>query len=268
MILSAGVSDKGCVRAENQDCIFWSDPQQQLFILADGMGGEQCGERASALTLQVIRDFFEARPDPESADEISWPFGYNSDISADENRLTTAFGLANREVRRQAQENGECEGMGATVVAISMKGSAVTLGSVGDCRAYLLRAGQLTQITTDDTVIQQLLANGEIAPDEVHTHPLRHQVTAAIGAHESLEVQTFEFGLEYGDRLLLCSDGLHGVITDAEIQQEISKDGSPQHSIDELLALVRDQGGPDNISCILIEYREEHDGAVGTVSTN
>ena len=264
MIVSAGISVVGR-REQNQDCIY-AHPKGSLFIVADGMGGESCGERASALTVQIMKDFFEAAAE---GNDPSWPFGHNDAISLDENAvpfwLQDQGCLANREVRHEGELRQECRGMGATVVAACVSESIMTLGSIGDCRAYLLRHNVLTQVTTDDTVIQRLLEEGSITPEEAPTHPLRHQVTAAIGASETIEVQTFEIPLEAGDRLLLCSDGVHGVVSDAQILNQIGSGLQLTNAVEELAALVDGQGGTDNTSCILIEYRGHNAGSTGSL---
>jgi protein phosphatase len=254
MILSAAISHVGLVRTENQDRVY-QHPDLAMFVVADGMGGQSCGSRASELTVDAIDEFFSL--DAVQQQELSQSFGHDGEIRPTENLLLTALALANREVRQVASERAECSGMGATVVAAYITEPVATLGSVGDCRAYLLRSGNFTQITTDDTVVQQLVVDGKITPAQARSHPLRNQVTEAIGAAESVEIQTFVFDLESADRLLLCSDGVHGVVTDAQIQEEIGNDRPVAEALEGLLSRIIESGAPDNSSCILIEYRIE-----------
>lgn len=254
MILSAAISHVGLVRMENQDRVY-QHPDLAMFVVADGMGGQNCGSRASELTVDAIKRFFQL--DTLHQQELSQTFGYHGEIEPSENLLITALGLANREVRQVATEYAECSGMGATVVAAYIAEPVATLGAVGDCRAYLLRSGMFTQITTDDTVVQQLVLDGKISPAQALSHPLRNQVTEAIGAAESVQVQTFVFELESADRLLLCSDGVHGFVSDAQIQEEIGNDRPLPEALDALISRIIESGAPDNSSCILIEYRLE-----------
>jgi PPM family protein phosphatase len=254
MILSAAISHVGLVRTENQDRVY-RHPELAMFVVADGMGGQSCGSRASELTVDAIKKFFDL--DTLQQQELSQTFGYNGEIGPSENLLITALGLANREVRQVAADFAECSGMGATVVAAYIAEPIVTLAAVGDCRAYLLRSGMFTQITTDDTVVQQLVKDGKITPAQAQTHPLRNQVTGAIGAAESVEIQTFVFDLQSADRLLLCSDGVHGLVTDVQIQEEIGNNRPLPEALEGLISRVIESGAPDNSSCILLEYSVE-----------
>jgi len=253
MILSAATSHVGLVRTENQDRVY-QHPDLEVFIVADGMGGQNCGSRASELTVDTVKKFFGL--DAFEQQELSQTFGYDGEMRPSENQLITALGLANREVREVAAQDAECSGMGATVVAAYItEERVITLGAVGDCRAYLLRSGELTQITTDDTVVQQLVVDGKITPAQALSHPLRNQVTEAIGAAESVQIQTFVFDLQSADRLLLCSDGVHGVVSDAQIQEEIGNNRPLPEAVEGLISRIIESGAPDNSSCILLEYR-------------
>jgi len=261
MIVFAGTSATGCVRDHNEDYI-GADPENRFFIVADGMGGENCGEVASKLTVTEIARFLESS---FGADHESWPFGYDNSLSSDENRLITACGLANQKERLQAGTFADCKDMGSTVVAVCVTGATAVVASVGDSRAYLLRENILTQMTTDDTLVEALVAEGAITREQAMTHPKRNIVTAAIGALDSLEVQTLRVPLQPHDRLLLCTDGVHGVLSDAEILRNIGVDGSLEVAVNDLAQLVIQRGAPDNLSCILMEYQSDNNGKTGSV---
>jgi serine/threonine protein phosphatase PrpC len=250
MIESFALSDTGCVRTENQDRVL-ADHSLNLFVVADGMGGHQHGEMAAELAISTVRYYVEASLDRF---DVTWPFGYNFDLSVDANRLVTAIQLANRQVWNHGQQSPECAGMGTTVAAILLSdGNAVT-GNVGDSRVYLFRGSELTQISFDDTFVNTVARHAGADVEEMANHPMRNVLTQAAGSQNLLDIHTVEQQLESGDLYLICSDGLHGVIGDAAIRSILGGGEFLERTAMRLKDAARAQGGPDNISVVLMSY--------------
>ena len=249
MIRSHGVSDVGCVRAVNEDRILIDDALD-LYIVADGMGGHSHGEMAAELGIAAMQHYIESSRDRL---DVTWPFGYNFDISVDANRMTTAVQLANRQVWRQAEQAPEYGGMGTTIAAVLVNDNKATVGNVGDSRVYLHRNGTLRLLTADDTWLRAISGRGTTNVD-LSKHPLRNFLTQAAGSKDVVEVHTMEEELSEGDLILICSDGLHGVVPEAEMVATIAS-GQPIADVGaRLVQLARAAGGPDNISVVLLEF--------------
>ncbi len=178
MIASCGLTDMGCARPENEDRVL-VDPGLSLYALADGMGGHSHGEVAAEMALDVIRQYIESS---RNRDEVTWPFGYDANLSVDQNRLVTAILLANRRVWKRSEEAPEYAGMGTTIVAALLNGSQAAIASVGDSRLYLFRSGALQPLTIDDTWVGAMVRQGTLDPSEVAQHPMRNVLTQAAGA--------------------------------------------------------------------------------------
>jgi protein phosphatase len=178
------VSDVGRKRKGNEDSLF-VNPEQHLFVVADGMGGHAAGEIASKVAVESINEFVCLTGGDE---EITWPFGLDENISYDGNRLKTAIRYANRKVLEATKEKSEYEGMATTVAAVLVDGDTANLGHVGDSRVYLVRDGEITQLTSDHSWVNEQIQSGVISPDQARTHPLRNVVTRALGGKPDLQV--------------------------------------------------------------------------------
>ncbi len=254
VIRAYGVSDAGRVRKGNEDR-FVSDPELRLFAVADGMGGHQAGEVASQLAIEALTAFIKLSV---SDTDLTWPYGIDPKLSFDGNRLRTAICLANRRVFRAAESSDDYAGMGTTMVGLLVNGSQVAIGSVGDSRLYLLSKGALQQLTVDDSWAAKILAQDpSLRPDEIAQHPMRNVLTNVLGARESVDVSVTERELSGGDVLLLCTDGLHGVLQPAAIRHLLvttrDLDQAPQKLVDAAL----DQGSRDNVTALLIYYEAD-----------
>lgn len=245
-----GKSDVGCVRTENEDRIL-IDASLGLFLVCDGMGGHQHGEIAAELAVAAIRFYIDTSRD--RLDE-SWPFGYSFDLSLNGNRLATAIRLANRQVWRRAGESTECNGMGTTVNAVLLTDGQAVIGNVGDSRTYLCRRGELAQLTADDTMIAQMLEKGMLSVSEAAGHPMRNVLTQSAGSQEGVNVHLYEETLQAGDLLLLCSDGLYGVVDNAAIRSILEGGDTIERSADRLISAAIAAGAPDNVSAVLLRY--------------
>jgi PPM family protein phosphatase len=225
-------SDRGLVRQNNQDAVY-AGPR--LLALADGMGGHAAGEVASSLVIRALAPLDEDAP--------------GDDLLAE---LRHATHEGNAAITRHITDAPDLEGMGTTLTAILFAGSRLGLVHVGDSRAYQLREGALTQITKDDTFVQSLIDEGRITEEEAHTHPQRSLLLRAITGQDvdpSLTVRE----ARAGDRYLLCSDGLSGVVSDETLAETLRAYRDPRACADRMIELALRGGGPDNITCIVAD---------------
>lgn len=251
MLSVFGLSETGPVRKTNEDK-FAVDERLQLLIVADGMGGHQAGEVASSLAVETITTFVQRS---EEQGECSWPYGIDPNLSLCSNRLRTAIHLANRRVFRAAEKYDDYTGMGTTVVSALVSGNRMSIGHAGDSRLYVLSDGKLAQLTKDDTWEATLLARGgEPNPSAMPGGPLRHVLTNVLGAHDHAIIHVQEYPLKGGETILLCSDGLHNVVTDNELSQLLSTDDSLPDIAARLVEAAIAGGGRDNVTAVLGRY--------------
>jgi PPM family protein phosphatase len=247
------LTDVGRKRKGNEDSLF-VNPEQNLFVVADGMGGHAAGEVASRVAVDAINEFVCLTGDDE---EITWPYGLDETISYDGNRLKTAIRYANRKVMDATKEKSEYEGMATTVAAVLVDGDSANLGHVGDSRIYLLRNAQITQLTTDHSWVNEQIVSGVISADQARSHPLRNVVTRALGGKTDLQVDMKVHPLEAGDILLLCSDGLTTMMADEDIAKVVSEaDGDVEKAARALVAGANAKGGEDNITVVILKFEE------------
>jgi serine/threonine protein phosphatase PrpC len=235
MLEAFGASDPGCVRSNNED-YFLVVPAIGLYLVADGMGGAQAGEHASRLAAETIEQAVQQNGKTMDADG-----------------LVVAFGRANQRVMDAAAGNPDMEGMGTTLVAAVENDGDLLIASVGDSRVYTFENGTLQTITEDQTWVNEVGRRLGIDEENLKNHPMRHVLTMAIGVSENLRVHTYRFKPSPGMLILLCSDGLHGVLSEDELRKTLS---SPASSLEAkskgLIALAREHGGPDNITAVLL----------------
>lgn len=245
-----GVTDPGRVRKNNEDALFF-DADLGLFLVADGMGGHNAGEVASALAVESIRGFL-VRSKP--GDDFTWPYGIDPTLSFLGNRLSTAIKLANRRVFKAGESQDSYTGLGTTVVAMAVEEDQCVFSGVGDSRLYLWSEGRLEQLTRDDSWVATVLAR-EPAMDEaaLASHPMRHVLTNVIGAREPLEMDVHERTLRGGERFLLCSDGLHGVLDDPELEQVLcSSTATPEAMAADLIRQALARHAQDNVTALVV----------------
>lgn len=240
-----GGSDKGQVRDLNEDsfCVHGFEDGKPLgfCILSDGMGGHNAGEVASQRTVQFAAEELLKDPHLQEAPKT----------------LNLAAEYANRRVHEMAILNQGQRGMGATLVAAAVCPEAVYIANVGDSRAYALREQELIQITKDHSVVEEMVANGTITPQEARNHPQRNIITRAIGAEFHTEADIFEYEYYAGDVLLLCSDGLSSMLTDTEIKEVINGSTDAKTMVTTLIDAANRRGGRDNITVICIRFIQE-----------
>lgn len=238
MFEAFGLSDQGCVRPNNED-YFIADASAGIFVLADGMGGEQAGERASRLSAEMIYQYLlEASEAPD-----------HSGIGT----MERGFRAVNEAVRHAAQENAELQGMGTTlVVARVVDEDRLQIGSVGDSRAYLISGGLLSLLTEDQTWVREIGGPLGLTEDELRRHPMKHVLTMAIGTPQELQIQSSTAQMKVGDQVLLCSDGLHGVVASDVLQDIVNLELPASGKCHRLVDAAKELGAPDNVTVVLV----------------
>lgn len=253
MLEAYGQTDVGRRRKLNEDA-FLVAPEPNLYAVCDGMGGHNAGEVASRMAIETLAAFIEKSHQEK---EITWPYGLDVNLSYDGNRLKTAIKLANKKVFRAADNREDYTGMGTTLVAALVTGDVMTVGSAGDSRCYLLREGQLLQLTRDDSWVSAALGEGILNSEEIERHPLRNVITKAVGAKDNIELDVIEHKLVPGDVALLCSDGLHAMISDDKILEAlIPFPPTLPETAAKLIEAANEAGGKDNVSVVLLRYTE------------
>jgi PPM family protein phosphatase len=230
-------TDPGCVRSNNEDT-YWFSEEAGLFILADGMGGAKAGEHASSLAVDTL------------ARHVS---GANGGPSAD--LLHKGFEAANEMVRRIAATDDAFRGMGTTLVSALDCGGKLAVASVGDSRCYLFQGGSLQLVTEDQTWVQEVGRHLGLEEAALRTHPMRHVLTMAIGADVHLRVHGYTVDPAPGAEVMLCSDGLHGVVGPLKIEQALNSGQSLEAQCHYLIDEARKAGGPDNITVVLLRRK-------------
>ncbi len=249
-IISAGLSDVGLQREHNEDSYqILSD--FQLYVVADGMGGHRAGDVASQMATEAMTVFFKAT----QSEETTWPFHFDPSLSIDENRLITAIKVANRKIFEASARNRDVRGMGTTVVSLcfSKKRPRVYVAHVGDSRAYRIRDGKLVQLTRDHSLLNDYLL---VMPDMTQAQQdelPRNVITRALGMQDSVVVDLVPEKAINGDRYLLCSDGLSGMIADEEICRIVTDAGDDmEKAAKDLVAKANANGGEDNVTVVVM----------------
>jgi len=246
MVVSFGHTDIGRRRPINEDTIYVRDG---LLIVCDGMGGHKAGEVASELATEAIANFIRrSAEDPE----LTWPYGYDTTLSYDANRLNSAIKLANRAVYRKAASADDYTGMGTTVAAVLMPSNRreITYAHVGDSRIYLVRGAVMAQLTRDDTW-SNLSWAGE-AESDLARGAMKNVLTKALGAREDVEFEVTTRPLHGDDLVLICSDGLTNMISDDRIVEIVAAQRrNLEAACHALIAAANAEGGRDNVSVIL-----------------
>ncbi|WP_328407801.1 PP2C family protein-serine/threonine phosphatase [Nocardia sp. NBC_00403] len=245
----AARSDRGLVRGNNEDSVYAG---ARLLALADGMGGHAAGEVASQLMIAALAHL----DDDEPGDDLL-------------GKLDAATHEGNAAIADHVEEEPELDGMGTTLTAILFAGKKLGLVHIGDSRAYLLRGGELTQITRDDTFVQSLVDEGRITAEQAHTHPQRSLIMRALTGNE-IEPTLIMREARAGDRYLLCSDGLSDVVSDETIANTM-REGSQDECADRLIELALRSGGPDNVTVVVadvidLDYGQSHPIVAGAAS--
>ena len=239
-LVFAAATDVGRMRKNNEDSYLSSQP---VAAVADGMGGHSAGEVASAIAIEELAALGSRGP---------WE---NETAATDD--LKQAILRANRRIREMAASDRKLNGMGTTLVALLEDGDMVHVANVGDSRGYLLRQGELSQVTVDHSLVQELVDDGRLSPEDAERHPQRSVITRALGIDPEVEFDLFTYKLQVGDRLLLCSDGLSDVVEPAQIRNVLLRVRNSQQAARKLVTVANEQGGPDNITVIVVDAVDE-----------
>jgi PPM family protein phosphatase len=248
VLVAYGITDKGRVRPTNEDC-FAIRADIGLCVIADGMGGHNAGEVASRLVVEKVVEVVTQH----AVDGEPHPFGQDPGLSAEGNLLRTAILLANAHVLETTAE--QYAGMGTTVVATLATGGRLTVAHVGDSRLYVYADRRLRQVTSDDSWVATVLASDPKAdPLLLQHHPMRNALTNVVGARSHTEVHVIEESLEGGERLLLTTDGVHGVLDDEQIERLMREADDPHELADRILTAALARGSRDNCTAIVARY--------------
>ncbi|MDP9067737.1 MAG: Stp1/IreP family PP2C-type Ser/Thr phosphatase [Actinomycetota bacterium] len=232
----AAKTDVGRVRQGNEDSYLVAEP---LFAVADGMGGHLGGEIASETAVDTITERARAEAPQDAA-------GLGALVRA-----------ANSAIWEKAQGDPNLHGMGTTCTLALVRDGELHLAHVGDSRAYLLRAGELSQLTDDHTLVSRMVREGRLSAEEADRHPQRSIITRALGVDADVEVDEMSLGIEEGDRFLLCSDGLTSMIDFQEVHNVLGREHDPQSAVDRLVELANEAGGEDNVTVVVIDIADD-----------
>jgi PPM family protein phosphatase len=251
-LVAAGSTDRG-PRAVNQDALF-VDVELGLLVVADGMGGHKAGEVASQMAVDAVVEFVKAT---HGGREITWPYPFDPRRSRTFNRMDAALRLANRAVHDAGERSRAHAGMGTTIVATLIEGTAMVLAHVGDSRAYVLRGGRLRQMTADHTLLNALGGSPNL------DHAMRHVLTNGIGMDPDLAPALAEEALVAGERWLLCTDGVHGYLEPADLQAALDAT-SAQEAADDAVRRALQAGTADNVTAVVLNI-DPNGGGSGRV---
>jgi len=246
-----GETNVGMKRTHNEDN-FSIIPDENLVIVADGMGGHASGEVASKMAVGALREFFEATAEGPGA---TWPYKMDKARSYEENRLVTGVKLANLRIFESAQREPCLRGMGTTIVVAVAVREGLIIGHVGDSRVYRIRDGKIDQMTEDHSLLNDYLKMRKLTEEEIANFPHKNVIVRALGMKEVVKVDARVEQPHAGDIFLLCSDGLSGPVTDPDLLRIVEENkGDLKTACSRLIARANENGGPDNISAVLVRW--------------
>ena len=233
------ITDVGRVRPINEDSYCLPQPGERFCAVADGMGGHNAGEVASAMAVETFADCMRA----------------SSKMNA--SAIHNAVIRANEAVFEEAKRDDRKSGMGTTFTALCREGETAHIAHVGDSRAYLIRNGAIMRVTMDHTLVEEMVMQGLITPGEAKNHPKRNYITRALGTGRSIEVDLIQLEIRPDDVYLLCSDGLSGYVEDRKMLSVTLSEGGWQKKLEQLVQIALDNGGSDNITAMYVTFKEE-----------
>ena len=248
-----GITDTGCVRELNEDnfciCGFEHNTQPGFCVIADGMGGHNAGEVASQLAIDFITESLSNILECDGDNEVS-------DIPR---KINDAVNSANESIYNLSRKDDSRMGMGTTTVICVFADNEGYIANVGDSRAYACRKDEIYQITVDHSVVEEMVANGSITREEARVHPQKNIITRAIGSEKNTRADIFEYEYKAGDSIIMCSDGLSGMVDDETILDTVKNYSSSKDISEYLCNLAKNNGGVDNITVITIRMLEEEE---------
>jgi protein phosphatase len=247
----AAKTDPGLKRNHNED-YFSLIEDEQLFLVADGMGGHACGEVASKMAADVIREFFSRSKD----DDATWPFKMDRQLSYLENRMVVGIKMANQRIFEAANRDMRLKGLGTTVVIGQIAGERFYIAHVGDSRCYRLRAGEVKQMTRDHSLLEDYQdARPDMSAEEQKKFPHKNVITRALGMRDTVQVDVSTDDVKDGDVFLLCSDGLTGMVDEKRIGDTIRQAADLEGAVAGLVEAANQAGGSDNITVLALECK-------------
>ena len=247
-VIATGETNVGMKRTHNEDNYTVLD-EDHLYVVADGMGGHASGEVASQMAIDTLREFFRATTsDPEA----TWPYKMDKSRGYEENRLITSIKLANLRIYEAAQRDPKLRGMGTTAVGILVVDDGVLIAHVGDSRVYRVRGGRMEQLTEDHSLLNDYIKMKRLTEEEIANFPHKNVIVRALGMKETVKVDTQLDKPQPGDIYILCSDGLCGPASDAEIEEIVlAEQKDMKAAASRLIGRANSNGGPDNITVVL-----------------
>lgn len=233
------IYETGCVRKNNEDC-YLILPEAGLFAVADGMGGHNAGEIASKLAIEELKEKAAQLADINTKDVLRW--------------MTETVEDANSKIFELSSRSSETMGMGTTLTALLIKDSKAVIGHIGDSRIYLWRDGNLSLLSEDHSMVNELVRLGQLSKDKARNHPHRNILSRALGVEKDIAIDCFQLEVQKGDVFILCTDGFSNVIDDEELVAELLASENWEQSLKKLKKSVLDRGAPDNftvVCCIL-----------------
>ena len=225
----------GRVRSVNQDSYYLPAAGENFAVVADGMGGHKAGEIASKIAVEEFSRWLRCAPRPN------------------EDSLRYAIAEANRSIYLKAKAEPDKAGMGTTITALWVDASRIFLAHVGDSRAYLLRNGKMTQLSKDHSLVQEMVRLGGLNAEDAKHHPDKNIITRAIGVSEDIKIDFFEYRLQEGDKILMCTDGLSNMVEDTEMFRIVKSSRDVVEAVERLIQEANNNGGNDNIGVVVAE---------------
>lgn len=242
----AGKTDVGCVRANNEDN-FGFDSRYGIFVVCDGMGGQAAGEVASKMGVDILLDYFR-----KETPTVSSPLSITAASSSGSRRLANAIQLANQTIFQAGQDQNGHGGMGSTIVAALVRGNSLAIANVGDSRIYLIRQGEIQQLTQDHSLVMEQVRRGYITLEQAQKSEMQNIILRALGSEEIVEADVEDLVALPGDLLLMTSDGLTRHVKDEEILAIVQRAADLEQACAELVEIAKQRGGDDNITCLLV----------------
>jgi protein phosphatase len=246
-ITSAGETNVGVKRSRNEDNLL-KMPEENLFAVADGMGGHSSGEVASQIAVEGIANFFKATRQDE---DITWPYKMDKNRPYDENRFIMSVKLANLRIFEASQREARYRGMGTTIAGVNFIDGDALVAHVGDSRVYRIRNKQMTQLTEDHSLLNDYIKAKKLTPDEIANFPHKNVIVRALGMKETVLVDLSRHTLQAGDTYVSCSDGLSGMVTDEELLEIVNTTPDLQEVVTILINKANEAGGVDNITVVV-----------------
>ena len=250
-----GKTDVGKHRLTNEDCLY-VDAEGRLVLVLDGMGGHRAGEVASRLAMDTICEFFSHHIEDTDVDLDIFE-NYDDSFTFQANLLRQAAYTANRIVVEKSLEREDYVGMGSTLTGMAVHDFTVSMINVGDSRMYLIRNGEIEQISKDHTLAEDQVERGIMSRQEARESQLKHILSSVIGVDSRIRIHMDELAVFPGDIFLLCTDGLTAVMEDREILEEVLKDEPGPESLDRIIEIVNERGSPDNTTLTLSFFSDD-----------